>query len=137
MPAVVLGLLGLFAIGLGRAGQVKSIDLSQARTACEEQCSKCHGLIERDTQGRAEALHGTRIASNDMLLDAGFNSLLRRGLGQRVKLAIRYNLRGHRRAEPVCREFKFGEFSLTEIDPHAFSSSAMARLHRHCDCKFG
>src|SRR5687767_11981466 len=66
MPAVVLGLIGLFAIGLGHAGQVTPIDLSQARMAYEEQCSKCHGLIERDTQGQPEALPGTRIASIDM-----------------------------------------------------------------------
>jgi cytochrome c len=63
MTAIVFGLIGLWAMGLGHTAQ--AIDLDRAKTAYEAQCSKCHGLIERETQGRPEALPGMQIASND------------------------------------------------------------------------
>jgi cytochrome c2 len=66
MSAVVFGLIGLFAIGLSHADQASSVDLSQAKMAYEAQCSKCHGLLEREAQGPPEVLPGVRIASNDM-----------------------------------------------------------------------
>jgi cytochrome c2 len=66
MAAVVFGLIGLFAIGLSHAGPASSHDLTQARTAYEEQCSKCHGLVEREAQRPPEPLPGMRIASNDL-----------------------------------------------------------------------
>ncbi len=66
MSAIVFGLIGLLAIGLGHTAQAQSIDLAQAKTAYEEQCSKCHGLMEHDAQRQPERLPGTRIASNDM-----------------------------------------------------------------------
>ncbi|WP_089934879.1 c-type cytochrome [Candidatus Entotheonella palauensis] len=64
MIAIILGCIGLFVIGLGHTAQAQSIGLADAKTAYEEQCSKCHGLMEPETQGAERP--GIRIASNDM-----------------------------------------------------------------------
>ncbi len=64
MSAMMFVLIGLLAIGLGPTAQAQAIDLAQAQIAYEEQCSKCHGLLEQEAQG--QPFPGVRIASNDM-----------------------------------------------------------------------
>ncbi len=66
MSALIVGLIGLLAIGLGHTAQAQSIDLAKAKTTYEEQCSKCHGLIEREAQGSPADQPRTLIASNDL-----------------------------------------------------------------------
>lgn len=66
MSAITLGLIGLLVFASGQIAQAQVIDLAQAKLAYEEQCSKCHGLMEQEAQGQPTALLGIRVASNDM-----------------------------------------------------------------------
>ncbi len=65
MSAMMVGLISLFVIGLGCTADAQAIDLTSAQAAYEMQCSKCHGLVERNARGPAIP-NGIRIASNDM-----------------------------------------------------------------------
>ena len=66
MPVIVLGLIGLLAMGMGGAAQAQAADLAEAKAAYIDQCGKCHGIVEGEAQGVPAGLMGVRIASSDM-----------------------------------------------------------------------
>lgn len=65
MSTIMLGIIGLLVAGLGGVAEAQAIDLAKAKAAYEMQCSKCHGLVEREARDPAMP-SGVRIASNDM-----------------------------------------------------------------------
>lgn len=72
MSAVILGLIGLLVSGFGPAAQSQSVDLATAAAAYEVQCSKCHGLIERDVQGQPGRHPRTQLATSLVSHDRRF-----------------------------------------------------------------
>lgn len=70
MRTLALELFGILAIGFASLAHAQAIDLGKAKAAYEDQCSKCHGLIEREAKGQAPRQRTlyteTLIASSDM-----------------------------------------------------------------------
>ncbi|ETW97341.1 MAG: hypothetical protein ETSY1_23045 [Candidatus Entotheonella factor] len=64
MRTLVVAVISLMVIGLGHLAQAQTMNLASAKAAYDEQCSKCHGLMEQEAQGAVRP--GIRIASNDM-----------------------------------------------------------------------